>query len=403
MKRFLLCLSLGCMVCLIGVQNGYSSEYAWQNYFLGGWQKYYGTSAHQEAARDICRVSGSETSGYVVVGHRLDLNTGASAAYVSRIDYNGNVVWTRTYRGPYNNKDCVAYAVTNAHNGGFVVTGYIDNNGNEDIFVLKYSSGGSLSWQKTGVGGSAYRCAHDIKQTSDYCYALAGVSDDGRMAFLKIRSNGSFQWGKTITTNTDGPGKETVSSIGYSVVQIGSEYHLCGQAEMANGGDYQLMYVMLEETGYILHSKTHGGGYVDCGYEIIENENYGWPMIAGRYGLSDADSDYWVALIEDGVPVGSKHWGHTDQAEELFSIEQDPYGDFVVAGRVDMDGWGRYNVYLAKLYSNYEIKSEYYYGGSSNAGGFGVKSTGTITSIGIATVAWPGQYGNGDIYVIRHD
>jgi len=34
---------------------------------------------------------------------------------------------------------------------------------------------------------------------------------------------------------------------------------------------------------------------------------------------------------------------------------------------------------------------------------FGVKSTGTITSIGIATVAWPGQYGNGDIYVIRHD
>jgi hypothetical protein len=388
----------------MGVQNSYS-EYAWQNYFLGGWQKYYGTAEHQEIGRDICSVSSRRGTTYVVVGQQRDLNTGTWAAYITKMDDNGNVAWTNTYRGPAGDKDCIAYAVTNAFGGGYVVTGSINNNGSWNVFAVKYKSDGNLEWQKTSVGGSKYRCAYDIKQSPDNYYIMAGVSQDDRMAFLKLRKDGSSPGGIVIYTNTDN--KETVSSIGYSVVQIGSEHHLCGQAKMKNSGDYQLMYVKLEITGFILQSKTYGGSYEDCGYEIIENKNMGWPIIAGRYGLSATNSDYWVALVDSSGNLSgdSKHWGHSDNKEELTSIEQSPYGDFIVAGRIDMDGWGQYNVYLAKLNANLGIKpgGEYYYGGSSNAGSLGVKTTGTQTSIGIATVAWPGQYGNGDIYVIRHD
>jgi len=392
MKRFIFCLSMCCMVCLMGAQNMYAL----------GWQKYFGTSANLETAHDICRVSSSETSGYVAVGMQRNLSTGTWAAYIVKMDYNGTAAWKTTYRGPNNNQDCIAYAVTNAFGGGFIVTGSISNNDNWDIFAVKYSTYGQIVWQWTSVGGSGYRCAYDIKQTSDNCYIMAGVSDDDKMAFLKIRSSGSYQWGKVINKTTDG--SQVEQSIGYGVVQIGSDYHLCGQARLQSG-DYQVMYVLLEVSGYIIHSKTFGTPYEDCGYDIIENTNLRWPIVAGRYGKSSTDSDYWVMQIDPNgnLSSDSKHWGYSNQEEELTSIAQDPYGSFVVAGRADMDGWGRYNVYLAKLMSNLVIRSQYYYGGSSNAGSLGVKTTGTQTSIGIATVAWPGQYGNGDVYVIRHD
>ena len=72
----------------------------------------------------------------------------------------------------------VASSIAQTSDGGYVITGYTGSygTGGTDIFLAKYTSDGTLSWNKTW-GGTSDDYAYGIAQTSDGGYVIAGSSN----------------------------------------------------------------------------------------------------------------------------------------------------------------------------------------------------------------------------------
>ena len=71
----------------------------------------------------------------------------------------------------------MAQSIQQTSDGGYIVAGQTKSfgAGNEDFWVLKLNSDGSVAWQKT-YGGSADDFAYPIQQTSEGGYIVAGVT-----------------------------------------------------------------------------------------------------------------------------------------------------------------------------------------------------------------------------------
>ena len=78
-----------------------------------------------------------------------------------------DTLWTHTYNITYIDW---AYCVQQTLDGGFITTGYTENqSGNADIFLLKTDADGITSWVKTW-GTNWGESGEDIKQTQDGGY-----------------------------------------------------------------------------------------------------------------------------------------------------------------------------------------------------------------------------------------
>ncbi len=154
------------------------------------WQKCYGGSNHD----GIATVHELE-DGYIFAGSTnshdgdLNYNYGESDIWVVKTDFDGNIIWSKSYGG---SKTEYASKIFLNENGGFVVFGTtnsndIDVNGNHsgngqthDIWVIRLSSTGELLAQQCIGGGDEERMNWwGVIKKSDYNYVLAGTTTAG--------------------------------------------------------------------------------------------------------------------------------------------------------------------------------------------------------------------------------
>jgi hypothetical protein len=403
MKRFIFCLSICCILFLSGIQNADAKSGS-------GWEKCFGTKTNSEWANDICRVTDGESGGYIAVGAQYD-TMGRMSAYIVKMNASGTVEWSGTYRGPKNSQNSTAYSIARYYDGYntyFFVTGTIMTNGGQDIFLVKYRLDYPYNltkvWENACLGGVSFNTAYKITKVG-YAnhFALTGVTDYSQMCVLEIRSDGSVVDSFTLIKD------ELSSSVGYSIVELGSYYYVCGKAVM-NDGNAQVLWTELYQNGenfVLMLLREFGGSYTDIGYSITKGPSNGSTTIAGKYGQAKDNSDYWVLTIDSSGNEDSNDsqiWGDPNCNEELHSIDVDYYGYYIVAGRADLDPNPsiHYNAYLAILYSNGTVQWHNYYGGSQDAGSSFVRTTGTVNYIALATNETPGTLGNGDVYIVRY-
>lgn len=90
---------------------------------------------------------GCIVSGYT---YSYGVGNGYRDALIVRFDHAGNLLWARTAGGTYWED---AYDVCETSDGGFIVTGETGSVGpgyDHDVMLLKYDSGGTLEWARTG-------------------------------------------------------------------------------------------------------------------------------------------------------------------------------------------------------------------------------------------------------------
>ena len=396
------------MVCLMGAQASYAGPL---------WDKYFGTTTKTELIHDICGLNDWDPISYVAVGYQL--SNYQYAAYIIKVNNIGRQVGETTYRGPKGDQDCIAHAVVKySDNYGtyVVVTGAIrrKDTGTFDIFAVTYRLDGdqfTLIKENTCVGKSDYRVAWDIipyPHDGTTEFFLSGETDSLQMCVLHLNNN------LEVRSDYVYGGIDMRSSAGYSLYydDVCNYLYVVGKGVKQNNNNTQVLLVWLVPNGGWISwfgTAEFGGSYEDIGYSITKGPYNGTLTIAGKYGQTSTNSDYWFLTVTTSWPSQevsyySKKWGSASLNEELHSIERNDVGNYVVAGKKDIDPGPaiRYYTYLSGRYGNGSQRWAKEYGNPvQNTGTAVVKTTYKHRYLGVATNANPGT-GKGDAYIIRY-
>ncbi len=158
------------------------------------WQRSFGGSGI-EISQDIAKTS---DNGYVITGNTFSndtdiaKNNGESDIWLIKIDDEGNLVWERTFGGTLFD---AAQSVRTCSDGGFMVTGnsksndvdLIQNEGENDIWLVKTDSEGHMVWQKT-FGGSGIDFGFDTFENADKSIIVVGETSSSD--FLDLQNKG---------------------------------------------------------------------------------------------------------------------------------------------------------------------------------------------------------------------
>ncbi|MFZ8804371.1 MAG: hypothetical protein ACO2PO_15495, partial [Candidatus Calescibacterium sp.] len=243
------------------------------SYGSAQWTKTIGGSLSDEA-RSIIQ---SSDGGFVVAGWTQSFGAGGYDMYIVKIDGSGDVEWTKTIGGTGND---YAYSIIQDLDGNYVVVGWSSSfgAGNNDIYVVKLDSAGNVLWTKT-IGGSFNDVALSIIQSSDGGYVVAGYTrsfgagnDD--IYVVKIDSSGNVLWTKTIGGN--------LNEQAFSIIQSSDGgYIIVGRTQSFGAGGYDVYVVKIDSSGNVLWTKTIGGGSNDEARSIIQSSDGGF-VIAGH-------------------------------------------------------------------------------------------------------------------------
>ena len=131
--------------------------------------------------------------------------------------------------------------------------------GSNDLLIVKFSSSGTVQWQKT-LGGSYNDSGASVAVAPDgSVYACGGTG--GALFLTKFSSSGTVQWQKTL----DGSNEDYGRSV--AVAPDGSVY-VCGYTQSAGAGYTDFLLVKFSSSGTVQWQKTLGGSKHDYGYTV---------------------------------------------------------------------------------------------------------------------------------------
>jgi len=215
--------------------------------------------------------------GYIVTGY-LD-NNGQNNAFAAKIDDASYIVWSKTLNASH------GISVNKATNGTYTITGYDSNSSGADdnVWIINLSEDGdTVNWEKL-FGSPADDRALSSNITSDGGYIIgASTEDSGNYDFyiIKLDSTGNFVWDEVYGTS----GRDVV----YSIEQTTDGGYIVGGYSENNGQrDYQV--IKLDAMGDLEWQNLIGGNLYEAARSIHQTSDSGY-LIAGN-SLSSANGD----------------------------------------------------------------------------------------------------------------
>jgi hypothetical protein len=181
------------------------------------WSKQYSADTYNDAHY----VQQSSDGGYIIAGNESSIS-GNQNIYIIKTDVNGNTLWSKTFGGTdSDNSTCVQ----RTSDGGYIVIGttYSFGNGQNDIYLLKISSVGSLIWSKT-YGTTDEEVGSFVRQTADGGYIMTGYALGSSLPFYlaKTNSSGNLQWARGYGFTSDwGSGSQVYQTNDGGYIAVG--------------------------------------------------------------------------------------------------------------------------------------------------------------------------------------
>jgi len=304
------------------------------------WIRTYGGGGTSNEAYSIQQTS---DGGYVVAGYTVPFGASYMDAWVLKLDGKGKVQWQKTYGGTSND---VAQSIQQTSDGGYIVAGITQSFGVVFVaaWVFKLDANGNVQWQKTYGGGDLDR-ANSIQQTSDGGYVVAGWTSSfgagGYDAWLfKLDANGNVQWQKAY----GGTGDDFANSIQQT---SDSGYVVAGWTSSFGAGYADAWLFKLDANGNVQWQKAYGGTGNDYAQSIQQTSD-GEYVVAVKTGAFGAGWDAWVFKLDAN---GNVQWQTLDEMTDSipYSIQQTTDSGYIVAGSA---GW---TLVTLKLDANGEI------------------------------------------------
>lgn len=247
------------------------------------WEKSYGGS-RDDIANKIRQTS---DGGYIVVGSTESIDGDLTRwrtekqIWVVKLNQNGVLQWQKAIGNEYRTN---AYDVMQNLNGDFIIVGEILNASSvSDLYITGIFSNGSGGDGGTSFNNIGNDGARSVQYTPDGGCIVVGYANSGHMWILKLKSDSSIEWQKTISsTNSMIANKVHLTSDGgYIIVSI--------------NGDV----LKLNTTGSIIWQEKIQGYFKD----IIQNKNGDYILVgsstsANNYGIVNyGGKDIWIVML----------------------------------------------------------------------------------------------------------
>ncbi len=375
------------------------------------WEKSIGGSG-ADFAKSICMIS--DSSGYYVSGYTNSSNGdimgghGAMDVVLSKLDLNGNLIWTRLYGGTDNDINWGVYPVKNK---GAVLTGFSKssdgnvpgNYGDFDIWVFAVDSNGIITWNKH-YGGSLADGDHAVSLVpignKGWAMTASTFSNDhdvngnhgiGDGWLARIDSVGNLLWAHCYGDTNDEDSHDLARLADGGFMLTGHTSSNAGQISgNHNPGTEDLWVFRTDSLGNFKWSRCFGGTDIEIG-KAIKNAGNTACVIGGYTNSSNGDVtgnhggyDSWMLKVDtSGTLLWQKTLGGTGD-DFAASLCHDWDGGFMSNGQTaSVDGdisynhgpAGTYDFWVVKISSSGNLIWEKTYGGSSDDRGEGIAPT----------------------------
>ena len=283
------------------------------------------------------RVHGKVTQdgGLIITFMGFSDGSEGRAAYLLKLDRDGNLEWRKGFGGPY--RDTPTY-VEQTNDGGFIFVGDISLNGvSVDTWVVRVDKNGDLLWEHIYHYYSLYNYGYAITQTTDEGFIITGSGGlyiepvEGELSvfnndlfLLKIDKDGVVQWQKVL----DGGQKE----YGRSIVQTNAgDYIVAGYTVAFSGENRDVWVLRVDQLGNVIWQKTYGGSEDDSAYSLIEGVDGNFVVAGSTESFGAGKLDAWIFELDGlGNIIWQKTYGGAEE-DEATSIQRS--GDkYLIAG-----------------------------------------------------------------------
>ncbi|HQP29766.1 MAG TPA: hypothetical protein PLB81_00445 [Deltaproteobacteria bacterium] len=280
-----------------------------------------------------------------------------SCRYVERA---GEPQWSKTYG--YTKAD-TALAVDQSGDGGYFLAGYTKSKGagNNDVWVLKLDSAGTVVWEKT-FGESESEFAYAISRTPDMGCIVAGEK---------------------------------------RIYNVLDDYNLTPSYK------WDMYVIKLEASGATLWEKCYGGADYDRANAVIPATDGGYIVAGHTQSYADGytppphnKKDIWIIKLDGS---GEKTWEVVHggkEADGINAIDRTPDGGYIAAGFTASYGQGGYDCEVLRLGPGGDILWEKAYGGTLPDAANCVRTTADGGCI-VAGETWSYGAGKTDFWVLK--
>ncbi len=304
---------------------------------------------------DSARAVNTDDNGNVyLAGSTSSFELSGSDALLLKFSSDGTLLWRKTWSRSYD----YATAIGLDSFGNVYVGGGTRGSEGRDALLLKYSPDGSLLWQKTWASGDNWLSALCVDdEGSIYTTGLTqDIGDELRKAFLfKYSSDGTLLWQKVLSGGFDDWFSALSLDDSGNVFVAGSTY-IAAQ-------NYDVSLVKYSSEGTLLWQKTWDGERQE-GATSISVDGGGNVYLAGEtYSFGGYYEDaLLLKYSSDGAFIWAYTWGGSGYAEAS-ALSVDALGNVLVAGSTTTAYEGREDVLLLKYSANGNVIWQKTWGG----------------------------------------
>lgn len=291
------------------------------------WTKTYG-GALPDFANCILKAS---DGNYFVIGYSQSFGGGDYDTYLLKINSSGDTLWTKTY-GSYGNDQ--GKEIVKTADGNYIMVGYTNGlaTSNYNAYLTKINIDGDVIWSKQ-YGGGAFEAGSSVKQCADGGFIMLGQtysygSGDSDAYAVKTNSSGDTLWTKTFGGAHYDEGAFTIENNDGSLMFV--------VRDSSDGfGDVDIRIIKTTGTGSVVWNKNYGGDKKDTG-KMIQATSDGNFIVAGHSrSFGWLNPDMWLLkLNQAGDTIWTRNYGGFDH-EHCYVARETTDSGFIAVGKTE--------------------------------------------------------------------
>ena len=341
--------------------------------------------------------------GLAVAGLTYSYGAGSYDFFLVKFSSTGTYEWSRAVGGT---SDDDGWSVVQTSDGGFAVAGMTRSYGagEEDFFFIKFTSTGSVEWYRI-VGGTIGDWVNSIVQTTDGSFVGTGIYNydymawSGHLFVVKFTSTGTLEWSRAFS----GADVYFIHDEGMSIIQTSDAgFAVAGYTSRYGAGTEDLLLVKFRPAGSIEWARAVGGTNYDRGYSIIQTSDGGFAVAGLTWSYGAGNDDLFLVKF---TSIGSVEWARTIggiNTDWANSIIQTSDGGLVATGLYDYE-FTTYTaaLILIKFTSTGSLEWSHIIGEAHHDEGMSIIRT---SDGGLAVAGYTLSYGaGGDLFLVKFD